>query len=340
MKNICAFLVLMTIGLKIIANPITLPTIEISELLFDIHNKWKLELRYSGVNQDGLTFDSIFIYSTSDTIKLPIYPLFGNTGFLVITNDSLDSDFHIKRQGDTIKVVSYYMQHKFEDLLIFGNCQGASISYPREGQSISKYWMYYVKDNSPSIGASNDTTGICGTIKGIIYDKYLVPVSQKKFSIDYQFETSENGEYSTRVYSKPTAFNRLDYPIGPYTTQIVSITKISYVMEPDSVIERDIYLLDSLKTGLNDQTLNNIPVKIYPNPISAIDKFMVEIDLPVLTSNIWIEITSLDGRLINKERITNARSLIDAPNTDGIYILRVFLDKHIISSNKILVTNE
>jgi hypothetical protein len=340
MKKIYTSLILMTIGLKIIANPIALPTIEISELLFDISNNWKLELGYYEVNQNGLTIDSIFIYSTTDTIKLPTYPFIGSIGVFVITNDSLDTDFQIKRQGDTIKVVSYCMVYPFEDVLIFGNCQGASINYPREGQSISKYWMYYVKDNSPSIGASNDTTGMCGTIKGIIYDKYSAPVSQIKFCIDYQFETSENGEYSTRVYSKPTTFNQLSHIVGQYTTQSVSITEISYIMEPDSVIERDIYLLDTLTTGLNDLTINNTPVKIYPNPISATDKLMVEIDLPVITSNIWIEITSLDGKLINKEKITNTKSLIDTPNTNGIYILRVLFDKQIISSNRILVTNE
>lgn len=330
----------MTIGLKIIANPIALPTIEISELLFDISNNWKLELGYYEVNQNGLTIDSIFIYSTTDTIKLPTYPFIGSTGVFVITNDSLDTDFQIKRQGDTIKVVSYCMEHPFEDILIFGNCQGAYINYPREGQSISKYWMYYVKDNSPSIGSSNDTTGMCGTLKGIIYDKYSAPVSQIKFLIDYQFETSEIGEYFTRVYSKPTTFNQLSHIVGKYTTQSVSITEISYIMEPDSVIERDIYLLDTLTNDLNNLTLNNIPVKIYPNPISATNKLMVEIDLPVITANIWIEISSLDGKLINKEKITNTRSLIDTPNANGIYILRVLLDKQIISSNRVLVTNE
>jgi len=83
-----------------------------------------------------------------------------------------------------------------------------------------------------------------------------------------------------------------------------------------------------------------MPVKIYPNPIKAMDKLMVEIDLPVITSNIWIDITSVDGKLINKEKITNTKSLIDMPDSNGYYILRVLLDKQIISSNRILVINE
>jgi hypothetical protein len=340
MKKIYTILIQMIIGLKLIANPIVLPTIEISELFFDNSNNWKLELGYYGDDQNGLAIDSIFIYSTTDTVKLPNYPFAGNTEVFVITKDSLKADFQIKRQGDTIKVVFYCMEQPFEDILIFGNCQGASINYPREGQSISKYWMYFVKDNSPSIGVSNDTTGMCGTIKGIIFDKYLAPVSKKKFRIEYQFETSENGVYSTRIYSKPTILNRLTHVAGQYTTKSVSITEISYSMEPDSGIEREIYLLDTLSTDLNDLTLNNIPVKIYPNPVSEKDKLTVEIDLPIKTSDIWIEIRSLDGKLIKKEKVTNTKSLIDTPNLNGICILNVLFDKQIIISNRILITNE
>jgi hypothetical protein len=340
MKKIYAILIQLIIGLKLIANPIALPTIEISELFFDNSNNWKLELAYYGDNQNGLTIDSIYIYSTTDTVKLPNYIFSGYMEIFVITKDSLDADFQIKRQGDTIKVVSYCMEQQFEDVLIFGKCQGACINYPREGQSISKYWMYFVKDNSPSIGGSNDTTGMCGTIKGIIYDKYLTPVSQKKFQIDYQFETSENGEYSTRVYSKPTTLNRLNQVIGQYTTRSVSITEINYVMEPDSVIEIDIYLLDTLSSGFNDLTLNNIPIKIYPNPASERDKLTVEIDLPVKTSDIWIEIKSIDGKLIKKEKVTNTKSQINTSNLNGICILNVLFDKQVISSNRILIINE
>jgi hypothetical protein len=340
MKKICTILFQILIGLKSIANPIVLPTIEISELFFDISNNWQLELAYYGDDQNGLTIDSIFLYSTTDTVKLPNHQFAGNLEVFVITKDSLNTDFQIKRLGDTITVVSHCMGHPFEDILIFGNCQGASINYPREGQSISKYWQYFVKDNSPSIGVTNDTTGMCGTINGIILDKYLNTVSQKEFLIDYQFETSENGAYSTRIYSKPTILNRLYYVTGQYRMQSVFITEISYDMEPDSVIERDIYLLDTLSDGLNDLTQYNIPVKIYPNPVSEKNKVTVEIDLPVKTSDIWIEIRSLDGKLIKKEKATNTKNLIDTPNLNGICLLNVLFDQQIILSNRILITNE
>jgi hypothetical protein len=337
MKKIYVLFFLLTVGLTINANPIALPTIEISELYFDESDNWKLELGYYEVNQNDLTIDSIFLYSTTDTIKIPTYEFISTTGVFVITADSLDSEFRIKRFADTIKVLSYSMEQPFEDVLIFGNLPGATINYPRQGQSISKYWMYYTKDNSPTIGLSNDTIGTCGTVKGIIYDKYSEPVDAKTFRLDNYFETSENGEYSARVYSKPSTFNRIDYKTGQYSTQSISITEISYIMEPDSVIEIDIYLLDTLATGINDINVSNTPISIYPNPISKNGELKVNIDLPIITSDIYIEIIDLNGKIIKKKKINQNSSSIIAPDKSGFYIVRTILDSEIILSNRIIV---
>ncbi|MBN1639239.1 MAG: T9SS type A sorting domain-containing protein [Ignavibacteriales bacterium] len=337
MKKIYILFSLLTVGLIIEANPIALPTIEISELYFDESDNWKLELGYYEVNQAGFPIDSIFIYTTTDTVKLPAYEFLGSTGVFVITLDSLDSDFIIKRYADTIKVVSYIMGEPFENILIFGNIAGSSINYPRHGQSISKYWNYYTKDNSPTIGHSNDTIGMCGTAKGIIYDKYSVPVKNRTFRLDYYFETSENGEYSARVYSKPSTFNQIDYKTGQYSTQYASITEISFIMEPDSVVELDIYLLDTLTTGINDINIANIPISVYPNPISKNGELIISIDLPIITSEISIEIIDLNGKMMMKKKINQNSSSIIVPDKSGFYIVRTMLDSQIISSNRIIV---
>lgn len=338
MKKIYILFILLTVGLTINANPIALPTIEISELYFDESGNWKLELGYYEVNQNGLTIDSIFLYSTTDTIKLPTYEFLSSTGIMVITVDSLDSGFQINRFADTIKVISYSMEEPVEDILIFGDLPGASINYPRQGQSISRYGRF-VKDNSPTIGLSNDTLGICGTVKGIIYDKYSVPVESKTFRLDNYFETSENGEFSARVYSKPSTFSRIIYKSGQYSTQFVSITEISYTMEPDSIIEMDIYLLDTLTTVINDINVANTLIFVYPNPISKNGELKINIDLPIITSDIYIEIIDLNGKLINKKKISKNSSSMVAPDKSGFYIVRTLLDSEVISSNRIIVND-
>ncbi len=199
--------------------------------------------------------------------------------------------------------------------------------------------MFYVKDNSPTIGFINDTIGICGTIWGTIYSAYSTPVSQRMFKINYPFETNSVGEYSTRVFSKPSYLYYLSYYINPYTTQYALITPISYTMEPDSVIERDIYLLDTLITGLKNPAFS-IPLKVYPNPLAVNSKLIIEIDLPVLTSVFWIILTSQDGKLLHKEKAEAVKTLLNMPAVSGVYLLTVIFDNRTISSTKVVVNNE
>lgn len=340
MKKIYILFSLLATGLFINANPIALPTIEISELYFDESGNWKLELGYFAANQEVFPIDSIFIYSTSDTVKLPTYEFLGSTGLFVITLDSLDSDFIIKRYADTIKVVSFIMEVPFEEILIFGNISGASINYPRHGQSICKYSNYIVKDNSPTIGVINDTSGICGTLKGVVYDKDSEIVENRIFRFeDSYFESCVDGEYEVRVYSKPSVFNSIMYQPGSQEGIInfASINELSYVMEPDSVVELDIHLLGTLTTGINEINVANTPISVYPNPISKNEELKINIDLPIIKSDICIEIIDLIGTIIKKKRVSQNSCSIIAPDESGFYIVRIILDSEIISSNRIFV---
>lgn len=338
MKKIYILFFLLTVGLIIKANPIALPTIEISELYFDEAGNWKLELGYYEVNQNGFTIDSIFLFSSTDTIKLPTYEFLGSTGVMVITADSLDSEFQINRIADTIRVISYTMEEPFEDILIFGNIAGSSINYPRQGQSICKYRDNFVKDKSPTIGFLNDTTGIMGTLKGVVYSKYSEAVENQLFYFkDCYLETFANGEYSTRVYSKPSVLNYLTYETQIDNWLKVSIAEISYTMEPDSVVELNIHLLDTLTTGINDLRNSNTLISVYPNPISKNGELNINIDLPIITSDIYIEIIDLNGKMIKKKKISKNSSSIIAPDKSGLYIVRTLLDSEIISTNRIIV---
>lgn len=337
MKKICTLILSLAIGISIYANPISLPTVEISELYFDNSNNWMLELAYYDLDQTGIAIDSIFLYSTSDTVKLPSHEFLGDIGFWVITKDILRNDFVVKRFGDTIKVVFYVYEEAFEDVLIYGNATEALINFPRLGQSLSRYYMYFIKDNSPTIGEPNDTLGMCGTLRGTVYDKFSTPVQNRSFLLDFNFETDLNGEYSARVLSKPSAFNRIRYKTGQYHSQSVPITAISYIMEPDSIVELDIYLLEELASGTESLSLGKNPIRIYPNPVSINEQLKVDVDLPILTSNIWLEIADVNGKMIKKERIKRLDNVVDAPAISGFYIVSVWLENQIVTSKRILV---
>lgn len=336
MKKICSVLILVLFGLSIHANPIALPTIEISELYFDDFDNWILELGYYEVDQNEFTVDSIFIYSSLGNIKLPSYEFTGNAGVLVITKDSFDGDLIIQRFADVIKVVSYINAEPFADSLIYGNLPGALINFPREGQSISKYGRCFVKDKSPTIGAVNDTIGMCGTLRGIVYDWNSEPVQNCSFYLDFDFDTSEDGAYLASVLAKPSQFNMIFYRSG-YAKKSASISEISYTLEPDSIIELDIHLLDSLVAGISDIMFNDNPVKIYPNPVSINERIQINIDLPVIAANFWVKVFDINGRLVRNERINRQENGIESPAKNGYYIVSVWSADQMISSRRILV---
>lgn len=337
MKKIYFLIFSLIIGFNSYANPIALPTIGISELYFEESGDWKLELEYIEGSQNDMTIDSIFLSSIADTIELTKFGFSENNNLLVITNDSLDSDFTIARYADTLKVVSYSNGESYEDILIFGNVSGSMINYPRENQSICRYYHYFVKDKSPTIGESNDTTGIFGTLKGVVYGKNSEPVKNRTFCLYHCFETDVNGKYSVRVFSRPTVLNKIAYKIDDSPTGSASIKQLAYTMEPDSTIELDIYLTDTLATGIYYASIDEDLARIYPNPVSKNRQFNVIIDLPVLTSDIWIKMVDIEGRLIRKEQITQKNQSIHSPAKSGLYLIVIWLDNQIILSQKILV---
>ena len=344
MKKIYFIILIFSLGFKSLANPLPSPIVEISELYFDESGNWKLELSYDYFYSDLTNIDSLIIYSSTDTAKLtsiktPVYK-----GVFVVTNDSLNKDFEINRFGDDILIKSYMLYDVWgsEDELIFGEKEGAVINYPKSGQSITRYNYFFVKDNSPTIGEFNDDTGITGTLKGIIYDVYSSPVSNRQFYIDYDFKfsTNENGEFSTNIYAKPYSIQRILCKSDEINYKWASITPIAYNLEPDSAVVRDIYLQDQLAHTDDHFIYANNPVKIWPNPVKQGQKLHIQIDLPVKTADVYTGLYDVNGKLIKKEKITEEESWQDMPNESGIYILKVWLDDAEISNSKIVVVNE
>jgi hypothetical protein len=336
MKSVLAFLSLLTFGFNSTANPIALPTLLISELYFDNSGKWHLELEYSEISPPGFAFDSVFLYSATDKVKLHSYEFSNLSGVLVITPDSLDSGFNIHRYGDTIKVEFFINDYPFEHYLIFGDVTDAIINYPFPGQSISKYGHYFVKDNSPTIGFPNDESGIYGTLTGTIFDKYSVPVANRELYLVNKFVTSENGGYSASVFAKPSDFNQVYYRIDVSATKYVAIEPISFIMEPDSIVFRDIHLLDPLSSGFENQPDIQNPIKIYPNPVSKLEKLYYEIDLPVKSTNIRLDVLSADGKLVKSVKVSEKSGEIELTGGAGLYFVTVRISNKQVSANRII----
>ena len=173
MKKI--FILVMLLG-NLFANPIAIPQARISELYFTPQDNWILELDifFESSYQAGM-FDSVFISSASGMAKIKPEVFKEGEFFFLINSDSLYTSLSINPEGDCIKIITYeaYTSEALIDSLSFGNLPGSHIPDIMQDYSICRLDLeLFVRDKSPTLGAHNDTTGTCGTLKGFMYDIY------------------------------------------------------------------------------------------------------------------------------------------------------------------------
>jgi len=338
MKRILPVLFLLASGLGLFANPLPSPSIEFSELCFDNQGEWTVELSYRYI-YPGAEISKIVLSSSTDSVVISGFTFDGPEGVFVFRKDSLSTPFHINQKGDSLTLKYYWNEYPlYPDVLVFGDYRGAQISSPRAGQSICK-WFSYVKDKSPSIGALNDTTGIYGTLKGLVYDKYSVSVANRRFQFGYTLITTGNGSYSTRVLSQAQTYTTIWYSIGENTWKSVKIDTVHFEMEPDSVIIRDIHLLGDLGAGIDDLPENNV-FRLYPNPVNKGEKLHYEIDLPLKTADCRLEILNVDGKLLSVKVLSEANGEIEMPFVRGFVIVNLWMDNKVVSTHRVLVNHE
>lgn len=348
------------------ANPLPSPPpiIGLSEIGFDADGKWVIELGYKNIFNENtyLPVDSIFICSSTSRAKLKNLRFKGYAGVMLVRNDSLLSNLNINPAGDSIQIEYHYFQYNSttKELyipLVFGNLKNATLACPQTGQSIGSYFVFnnldmyntsinanvYSIDKSPTFGAVNDTTGMCSTIKGKIYDKNNQPLINSTHILRsngiYDITPSSDGSYSARAFSFKNKISKMYYSEG-YNNFIVDILPIELNMMPDSVISVDIHIqkitaVDEIKS--DPVTM----LQISPNPITDLS-FKYEVSIPVKSSASYIEMISLSGQKIMQFPITENIGKIDLPaNTiKGAYTLRLLVNNKNFGTSKIIIAGK
>lgn len=371
MKKFLLIAVVFLLGIRLNANPLPPLEICIAELIFDTPDKWRLEVRFTNIEYFNIDVSDVAfaINISGETLIGPAFSYFSHSGnLLTIHSDSFNFSKPLNPLGDTITIIpfqhdnsyiydsiqgKYYFANMFdffapiEDnlMLIFGNCEGSVIQAPKIGQSIALCGGYYTDDrfytidNTPTIGSANDNDGIFGIMQGIVYDKDSLPVANRNFKLmGINFSTDENGTYSASIYAKRSIFTSIQYDYSPSQYQFVSIDEISFEIYPDSIIERDIYLLGDIPTSISDiKQEEKFPIRFFPNPVSASGKLHYETDLPILSGNMSLHVFSLDGKLLLSHKITDTSGDIKVPQTAGIYRITLKMDDKIIASKSIAV---
>lgn len=345
------------------ANPLPSPPplIGLSEIGFDSDGKWVIELGYQNIYNDNMYMpvDSIFICSSTGRSKLK-NPRFNSwAGIMMVRNDSLLSNLNIKPAGDSIQIEYYvYNVKKLYIPLVFGNYKNATLACPQIGKSIASYFVFdninmhnstsifsnvYSIDKSPSLGVENDSTGMCGTLKGKIYDQnnqLLINSSHGLLANGlFYFQPFSDGSYSVKAFSFKNRISKMYYSEG-YNNFIVDILPIEFNMIPDSVISVDIHIQKI--TTVNEIKSDPVSVlQVSPNPIKDLS-FNYKTSIPVKSSVSYIELISLNGQKIARFPITeNAGKIKLSTNTiNGIYTLRLFVNNKNYGTSKIIIAGK
>jgi hypothetical protein len=348
MKKIILTLSAAFLAIGLYANPNPYPEIHINELMFTGTGTWSIELKFYYC--DLGSFDSIFLQSLSGTSRI-----FSFHGYPMpyFTQQDLLSSLSINPDGDVITVTGFRYSYPWASTLRFGNVTNAAVRAPSLSQSIQRFetWnddsYYYENDvfalsNNPTIGLPNDTTGTCGRMQGFLYDMNgKLILSAGTLILDFPFSTDSTGHFSTPVYARIKTWDTIWYNEAGWQYLEGNINPVTYNIPPDSVINRNIYLLSPILDGTTPQPKNTgSDFKVFYNSGSITVSFFT--DLTNEAGNPVIEVYTMNGQKVIGRTLENKLGLITVPVelTGGVYIANLTSNDKIINSTRFIVTAE
>lgn len=341
------------------------PRISISELGFDTTGNWMLEM--SCENMFGIPdepiFDSVFICSSTGRSQLKTFNTpQGEVVIVTINKDSLTSNFTINPAGDSILLEYYCYKYNFNGdfkkqtkPLIFGDFNNATLKAPKADITIAAYpnfcdydpWSkvstydkLFCANKHPNIGFKNDSSGMCGTLKGKIYDENNQPLTNSLIAFYTtgisKLSTKSDGSYSVRLLNGQKTLNSIFYTENR-SRVTVKIAPIDFDISIDSITTRDIHIQQI--TAIKETKKTDIKLlKISPNPTLTLT-LQYEISIPVKSSTSYIEMLGLNGQTIARFPITENSGKINLPTntTNGTYILQLFVNNKSYGNTKVVV---
>jgi hypothetical protein len=329
------------------SNPIILPYILINELYFE-EGEWTLELAYFEANEVDYPIVEIYLTSTSGETQMLNFDITGEEGLILVqNNETISNPFLINNEGDIITLtwgIDLWGSIEYQESeMVFGEYPNSTVTKPGPGQSIANINYYYSKDNSPTLGQVNDTTGVMGTLWGTVFDMNLLPVPNESFYLTTYlsslFITSNDGEYSLRVLSNIFNRNKISH-ILLYGIEMLN-AEIHYIMEPDSVVNFDIYLLDSLTVGITEPSVSDKGIfRFYPNPVSRQLSINYEVNLPGNKKELILEIKSTSAVQIFTCPVSSGEGVIKLPEQipSGVYLVNLLSGQKLLSSGRLVVS--
>ena len=348
-------------GIITFNNPIESYWAEISELYFDNSGNWfiEIELGTAGSN-DILELDSICITSNAGRARIKSINSIDYCSYPVITSDSLSSPLAINKYGDHLTLIIYpadTLLYSREDQFIFGNQTGSVLDSINQGYSVVCInHDYYTKDCTPSLELPNDTSGVCATLTGYVYDKNNNIVTDSNLVLVFPLYYDETGRFVTKILSRTYYFTNIDLwrsgykvfltnPFGAPITYL-DISPLSFKSNPGDIIERNIYLTDFISgtESLEEITKPEIGIRNYPNPFNSSTSFYITIPTNMQNEKGYIKIYNVTGEEVDSIPI-NGKTNIRWNGTDsygrslssGIYYYQFSLKNKIRSTGSMIL---
>ena len=347
MKRIFTCLFIIIVGF-LFANPIA-PYINITEFRFT-DNGWQMELFSDYMEMNTLDSCQIVCSAGSSYFQSGIEYIEGT--YLVVTEDNLVTSLSIDANGDSVNLLyslgdeSYFNFGTLDDMTLAPSDEQSLRSV---GLSINTEETYYVfaRDNTPSMGESDDGEGYRGTFKGYVYDSLLNPVPNVEIehtpdciSIP-DILTDENGYFEVELY----AFN---YDCNIHLGTLASMDSIISI-EPDSQNYYE-FIFENY-VGSDDYEIS-LPASYYnlsnyPNPFNPNTK--ISFETKNLHEESRIEIFNSRGQKIKTINIPNSSSQNQNQITwngtnetgkqvpSGVYLYKLVSNEKELAVNKMLL---
>jgi len=363
------------------------PQVFISELTFNGSANWSLELEmFIPAGDSNLlnpaVFDSIVVSTRSGSCRLVTFPI-SLCQLFVVTPASFSNQLIINPDQDTVTVTTYlnpaiyiYGPVVNSHQLIYGYT-GCEIPLIGAGQSVSVRErtcgepLYFYLDDSPTIGAANDTTGATISVFGYLYDyrDSLVTGTPDQYAFAFPVNVEPNwvtgytyhlplfaftfdslGNYHTRLLSRSTLIHDLKYlffaycPYGAPYYRVVDCVDTSFFMQPGNVLQWNIHLTDTsfIVVIPTDPVKPPLVLSVVcsPNPVNDRGTFFISSETPAEEAQILIY--NLQGKLCRKFDILPClKSRVDFTKDQlggaGMYIFSVMEKGQKVGSGQILV---
>ena len=292
------------------ANPVQ--EILIGELRFE-NDEWIIEK-----GSTSLSLNGYYLKTNSDSayFKDDLCP---DDPFCLITKDDMESSLYINHGGDTLQLCD--SSGNVWEQISFG--EKGEVAAPSNGQSICAGYsedmdIIHYLDNSPTIGAENDTVNACGNVAGVVTDTLGNPLNAAKviYEIYYPMvgdpdtsyvETNGEGEFKFRRIARKTT---LDVVKSTYKGKSLTVQ-----IQPDSTVVVDTIELNGPVTKVDQASaVKNFELsQNFPNPFNpeTTIKYKISGDANYQLMQTTLKIYDILGNEV--------RTLVNKQQTPGSY---------------------